>query len=49
MEYAKDNFKTFIKDDPASDEVIHGTSFYLVDQEGVIVNNYDSYSDVPVE
>ncbi|MDN7240546.1 SCO family protein [Planococcus sp. N028] len=47
--FAKDNFKTFIKDDPKSDQVIHGTSFYLVDKEGVIRANYDGYQNVPVD
>ena len=48
-EFAKDNFSSFVRDDPESDQVIHGTSFYLVDQEGVVVNNYDGFADVPVE
>lgn len=48
-EFAKDNFSSFVRDDPESDQVIHGTSFYLVDQEGVVVNNYDGFENVPVE
>ena len=48
-EFAKDNFNSFVRNDPESDQVIHGTSFYLVDQEGVVVNNYDGFEDVPVE
>ncbi|ANU12990.1 Cytochrome oxidase biogenesis protein Sco1/SenC/PrrC, putative copper metallochaperone [Planococcus halocryophilus Or1] len=48
-EFAKDNFKSFVRNDPESDQVIHGTNFYLVDQEGVVVNNYDGYDSVPVE
>lgn len=47
--FAKDNFKSFVRNDPESDQVIHGTNFYLVDQEGVVVNNYDGYDSVPVE
>lgn len=47
-EFAKDNFQAFIKNDPNSDQVIHGTSFYLVDQDGEITNNYDGYENVPV-
>lgn len=46
--YAKDNFKAFVKNDPASDQVVHGTSFYLVDQNGEIAQTYDGYIDVPV-
>ena len=48
-EYAKDSFKSFVKNDPASDQVVHGTTFYLVDQNGEIVQNYDGYSNVPVK
>ncbi|WP_341202492.1 SCO family protein [Planomicrobium okeanokoites] len=48
-EYAKDNFKSFVKNDPSSDQVVHGTSFYLMDKNGEVANNYDGYGDVPVE
>jgi protein SCO1/2 len=48
-DFAKENFKAFVKDDPNSDQVIHGTSFYLVDQEGVVTNNYDGFDKVPVD
>ena len=46
-EYAKDNFKSFVKNDPNSDQVIHGTTFYLIDKQGEIAHNYDGYGDVP--
>ncbi len=48
-EFAKDNFKSFVKQDPNSDQVIHGTSFYLVDQGGQVVGNFDGYTDVPAD
>ncbi|MDN7245690.1 SCO family protein [Planococcus shenhongbingii] len=48
-DFAVDNFKTLVKDDPNSNQVIHGTSFYLMDKEGAIANNYDGFTDVPVE
>ncbi len=48
-DYAKNNFKSFVKNDPESDQVIHGTNFYLVDQEGVVVKNYDGFDNVPVD
>ncbi|RNF41118.1 SCO family protein [Planococcus salinus] len=48
-EFARDNFNSFVKDDPNSNQVIHGTSFYLVDQQGVVVNNYDGFENVPVD
>lgn len=46
---ARNSFKAVVQDDPNTDQVIHGTSFYLVDQEGIIVKNYSGVSDVPVE
>lgn len=48
-EYAKDNFKSFVKNDPSSNQVVHGTSFYLMDKNGEVAHNYDGYGDVPVE
>ncbi|QFF99100.1 SCO family protein [Psychrobacillus glaciei] len=47
--FAEKSFKTLVKDDPKSNQVIHGTSFYLVDQNGVVVKNYSGVSDVPKE
>ncbi|WP_088006416.1 SCO family protein [Indiicoccus explosivorum] len=46
---AADSFKTLIQDDPNSDQVIHGTTFYLVDGEGTVVKDYPGYQDVPVD
>lgn len=49
-EFGQKNFKTWIvkpKNDPHA-EVIHGTSFYLIDQNGIIVKSYDG-TDVPYE
>ena len=48
-EFAADSFKTLVRNDPNSNQVIHGTSFFLVDQEGVIVKNYSGNVDVPKE
>lgn len=48
-EYAKDNFKAFVRNDPASNQVIHGTTFYLVDPSGEIAHNYDGFAEVPVD
>ncbi|WP_070120312.1 SCO family protein [Bacillus marinisedimentorum] len=45
---ARKSFKTLVQNDPSSDQVIHGTSFYLVDQEGNAVKSYDGL-DVPYE
>lgn len=46
-DFATDNFKSLVKNDPNSDQVIHGTSFYLVDQKGEVVGNYDGFEQVP--
>lgn len=47
--FAADSFKTLVRNDPNSNQVIHGTSFYLVDQNGVVVKNYSGNTDVPKE
>lgn len=39
--FARNNFKMAIQQDPTSDQVIHGTSFFLVDQTGTVVSFYD--------
>lgn len=46
---AEESFKVLIRDDPSSDQVIHGTSFYLVNREGKVVKNYSGVQDVPYE
>lgn len=46
---ARNSFKAIVQNDPNSDQVIHGSSFYLVDQEGIVVKNYSGVSEVPVE
>ena len=48
-DFAVDNFKALVKDDPNSNQVVHGTSFYLMDAERAVANNYDGYTDVPVD
>lgn len=47
--FAKDSFKTPVQKTTASDQVTHGTSFYLVDQEGTIVKKYSGSHDTPYE
>lgn len=46
---ALNSFQAIVQDDPQSDQVIHGTSFYLVDPEGTVVKSYDGISNVPVD
>lgn len=46
--YALKNFKTIVKKPDNENQVIHGTSFFLVDQNGKIVKSYDGIK-VPYE
>ncbi|WP_442950958.1 SCO family protein [Paenibacillus sp. GSMTC-2017] len=43
------SFKVPIAKDGASDQIIHGTYFYLVDQNGTVVAKYDGMEDTPFE
>src|SRR5699024_10013616 len=45
IEVAKKSFFTIVADDPNSDQVIHGTSFILIDQEGNLVKMYNGVND----
>lgn len=47
--FAVDSFKTLVKKTEGQDQVMHGTSFSLVDQKGVAVKNYSGVSDVPTD
>ncbi|MBM7703198.1 SCO family protein [Metabacillus iocasae] len=49
QEFALDNFKTIVQKPKDEDQVIHQTSFYLVDQEGKVVKDYSGVSDTPYE
>ena len=48
-QFARDSFKSLVKIDPNSDQVIHGTRYFLVDQNGIVVKSYDGYQDVQKE
>lgn len=52
-QFALKSFKTIVQDDPNSDQVIHGVSFFLVDKNGVAVKTYSGYSEtkggVPID
>ena len=48
-EFAEKNFKTIVQKPKNQDQVIHGTNFYLVDQNGTIVQTYSGVQDVPYE
>lgn len=40
-EFALENFKSIARKPENEDQVVHGTSFYLVDQEGVVRKHYN--------
>ncbi|QUW22327.1 SCO family protein [Sporosarcina sp. Marseille-Q4063] len=48
-EIAKKSFATIVADDPNSDQVTHGVSFALVNQEGLVVKLYNGNDDVPFD
>ena len=48
-EFALKNYKALVKKPEEGNQVIHGTSIYLVDQKGNIKKSYNGYKDVPFE
>lgn len=48
-QFAMDYFKTIVKKPKTGDQVIHGTDFYLVDQEGKIMKNYTGLAEIPFD
>lgn len=46
---AKDSFKVLVQKPAEGDQVIHGTSFSLVDQEGTVVQQYSGVEGIPFE
>lgn len=52
-QFAVKNTKILVKNDPNSDQVIHGNQFFLVDKDGVLVKMYNGYAenieDVPID
>ncbi|MEH7454739.1 SCO family protein [Gottfriedia acidiceleris] len=47
--FASENFKTIVKKPENNSQVIHGTKFYLIDQNGKIVKDYSGVSNVPFD
>ncbi|MEH7884941.1 SCO family protein [Bacillus sp. JJ1609] len=47
--FALENFKTIVKKPQSGDQVIHGTDFYLVDQNGDMRKYYTGLKEVPFE
>jgi len=48
-QFARNNFHTIVEKPENEDQVTHGTSFYLINQEGIIVKDYPGVFDVPYE
>lgn len=48
-EFAMDTFKTIVKKPTNQDQVIHGTDFYLVSQDGKIMKYYTGLNEIPYE
>ncbi|OLN22934.1 cytochrome c oxidase assembly protein [Domibacillus antri] len=48
-DFAEESFQTLAIPDPNSDQFMHGTSFYLINKEGIVVKSYDGNIDVPFD
>ncbi|WP_407461693.1 SCO family protein [Methanobrevibacter sp.] len=46
---AKDSFKLLVSKPAEGDQVIHGTSFSLVNQDGIVVQQYSGLEDIPFD
>jgi protein SCO1/2 len=44
--FAKSSFKTIVQKPEGQDQVIHGTLFYLIDQNGKVMKDYDGVENV---
>lgn len=47
--YAMEYFKAIVKKPQTGDQVIHGTDFYLVDQNGNVMKYYTGLNEIPLE
>ncbi|WP_264738304.1 SCO family protein [Cytobacillus firmus] len=47
--YAMEYFKTIVKKPQTGDQVIHGTDFYLVDQNGNVMKYYTGLNEIPLD
>lgn len=48
-QFALKNYKALVKKPEEGNQVIHGTSFYLVDQNGNIKKSFNGFKNVPYE
>ena len=49
QKFSVDSFKSIVQNEKGTDQVIHGTSFFLVDPAGTVVKRYDGAADPPFE
>lgn len=47
--FSEGSFRSMVQNDAKSDQVFHGTSFFLVDSSGVIVRRYEGAVDTPYD
>jgi protein SCO1/2 len=47
--FALKNYKTLVKKPDVGDQVIHGTDFYLVGQDGKIKKYYNGFKNTPLD
>lgn len=47
--FALDSFRTLVQMPTDSDQVIHGSSFYLVDETGKVIKSYDGVDLAPLD
>ncbi|MFJ7952798.1 SCO family protein [Lysinibacillus sp. NPDC096418] len=48
-QFARRSFNSHVRNDPKTDQVMHMSSYYLVDADGVVVKDYNGTTDVPVD
>ena len=49
QQFAKESFKTTAVKPENDDQVIHGTSFFLVSPDGVVLKSYNGVTEFPLE
>lgn len=47
--FAREEFKTIVQKPESATQVIHSTNFYLIDQQGVLINEYNYIDSTYVE
>ncbi|MBO9129334.1 SCO family protein [Bacillus sp. 165] len=48
-EFSKNSFRTLVDKPQSSDQVIHGTSIYLVDKNGKVMKSYNGLKNTPYD